>query len=71
MGFFKDLFKKCEHDYRKIDTDIRVYPNYDTQRYESTKYYILYCPKCNREKRVDAERYERELTKERIRKQYK
>lgn len=72
MTFFKNLIKKfkCDHDYQKIDTDFRVYPNYTTHQYEMAKYYILYCGKCDKEKRVHAERYERNLTKQQIRKQY-
>jgi len=72
MKFFKSLLKKlkCEHDYRNIDTDYRVYANHDSGRYEMATYYILYCPKCNREKRVNAEKYDRNLVKKKLRKQY-
>lgn len=68
MKLFTRLFgNKCEHNFRKIDTEHKVYPNYDTQRYEVAEYYILYCPKCDKEKRVDAKRYDLEKQKERLR----
>jgi len=69
IGLFTWLFgEKCEHSYQKIDTEYKVYPNFNTRQYEVAEYYILYCPKCNREKRVDATKYDREKQKERLRK---
>jgi len=72
MKFFKKFIQKCkcEHEYRNIDTDYHVYPNYETRQIDMTIYYILYCPKCDKEKRVNAEKYDRGLTKKRLRKDY-
>ncbi|RKJ60275.1 hypothetical protein D7X33_28065 [Butyricicoccus sp. 1XD8-22] len=68
---FKWLFReKCEHDYKIIDTDYRTYPNYDTNRIEMMKYYILYCPKCDNEKRVNSEKYDLEKSKQSIKRRY-
>lgn len=70
MSFFRRLFRRCEHDFKNIDSVIETYPNYDTGRYESVKYYILYCPKCDKEKRVNAEKYDLQLLKERVKREY-
>lgn len=63
MKFFKKFIQKrrCEHEYQKIDTDVSL---------QCVMYYILYCPKCDKEKRVNAEKYDREQTKKQLRKDY-
>lgn len=66
MNLFKRL--KCKHDYHKIDTDTRSYPNYNRGVYITELYYILYCPECGKEKYVNAKRYDREIKKKRLRK---
>lgn len=62
MKFLKKLIQqhKCDHDYRNIDTDVREHPT-------PVIYYILYCPKCEKEKRANAEKYDREQTKKVLR----
>lgn len=70
MNFFRNLFRRCDHDYKNIDTTVKTFPNYDTGRYEAVMYYILYCPKCDKEKRVNAEKYDLQLVKEEIKKEY-
>lgn len=64
MKFFKKILQqhKCEHDYRNIDTDVSL---------QGVMYYILYCPKCEKGKRVNAEKFNREQTKKQLRKDYK
>lgn len=66
MKFFKKLLQqhKCGHDYRNIDIDVREHPT-------PVIYFILFCPKCDKEKRVNAEKYDREQTKKCLRKGYK
>lgn len=67
---FKWLFNRCDHEYKKIDTEIRTFPNHESGRYESVMYYILYCPLCDKEKKVNAVRYDRQLEKERLKGRY-
>lgn len=54
---FKWIFgKRCEHDFKNIDTLSSRYVNeYGLQ--EIYKRYVLYCPKCDKTKKVDADKY--------------
>lgn len=62
-------FKKCEHDFQKIGEKISSYYD-DYGKLVYWKRYRMYCPKCDREKLVDAERYDIEKTKRRIKEKY-
>lgn len=66
--FIKRL--KCKHEYQKIDTWTRSYPSYNNGSYITDLYYVLYCPVCDKEKTVNADRYDREIKKEELRSHY-
>jgi hypothetical protein len=67
---FKWLFgEKCEHDFQIIKTKYSEYVN-DYGMLKYSKNYIIFCPKCGKEKKVDAERYDMEQEKKRIRDKY-
>lgn len=65
---FKWLF--CEHDFQIIDTTYDIYYDSSAGKHKNWKRYILYCPKCDREKRVDADRYDLKEKKKRIKEDY-
>lgn len=65
----KRLFKRCKHEYGIIDS----YNDYYTDDYGRNHYYlmhILFCPKCNKEKHVDAQEYKIENLKKQLIKEY-
>jgi hypothetical protein len=62
-------FKRCEHDFQKIGETTDFYVD-DYGRGIHYLRYRLYCPKCNKEKLVDAERYEIEKTKDKVWREY-
>jgi hypothetical protein len=64
------LFKKCEHDFHIVDTYYKSYPNYDIGRIEVSEKYILFCPKCDKEKRVNADEYRLKNKKEEVKRVY-
>lgn len=67
---FKWLFgEKCEHDFKKVQTLNRYYVD-DDGRLRKYSVYVLYCPKCDKEKKVDANRYDLEKGKQRIKASY-
>lgn len=63
------LFNKCEHDFKIIDTTFDNYVD-DYGVLRSWKRYVLYCPKCDKEKRIDAKRYDLEQNKRDIKAKY-
>lgn len=62
-------FKRCEHDFQKIGERKDTYVD-DYGFIKTWIRYRLYCPKCDKEKLVDANRYEIEKEKEKVRRQY-
>lgn len=67
---FRWLFgKKCEHDYHIMKTIYDSY--YDDGFARKWRRYILYCPKCDKEKRVDADEYDLKLEKVKLRQGYR
>ena len=72
LNIFKKFLEKCKcnHEYHKIDSYMRSYVN-DYGRIVRYERYVLYCPVCDKEKHVDADTYDRELQKQRVRRNYK
>lgn len=68
---FRWLFaKKCEHDFKIVKTIHRSYVD-DYGRIINYGVHVLYCPKCDKEKSVDADKYDLEKEKQRIKANYK
>jgi len=68
-----DFFKsrnKCDHEYEEIDTITKPYID-EVGKVRLYKSLILYCPKCNKEKKVNKDDYYRKLKKEKLRENYK
>lgn len=61
--------KKCEHDFQIIDNTFDTYVDDGIVR--QWHRYVLYCPKCDRQKRVDAKKYDLEQKKQRLRQRYR
>lgn len=49
--------ERCEHDFTNIDTLFSRYVN-DHGFAEIYRRYVLYCPKCDKTKKVDADVYD-------------
>ena len=60
---------RCNHDYKTIDTKYFTYVDENIVRLH--REYVLYCPKCDKEKRVDADEYDLKLEKQLIKRNYK
>ena len=61
---------RCEHDFQIIDTLFDTYFDGDKQRYKTWRRYVLYCPKCDKEKRVDADDYDLKQKKINVKSRY-
>lgn len=57
---------KCAHDYKKI----REYTDYDDMHMSLMKIVRLYCPKCNKERRVTEDNWKLFLIKKKIHEEY-
>lgn len=65
---FKWLFNSCEHNYRILKSFTEPY--HDGSMWKVYRGYILYCPKCDREKRVNADKYDLEESKKIVKRRY-
>lgn len=60
------LFKRCEHDFKEVEEYIFVDEIGD--KYTKT---LLYCPKCEKQKRVSTNEWRQKKKIEKIKQQYK
>jgi hypothetical protein len=69
---FKWLFgEKCDHDFQILKTTHDTYWDDDICKYKTWRRYVLYCPKCDKEKRVDADSYDLEQEKQQLKDRYR